>query len=342
MAITKQERRARIKKRIRKVITGTKEKPRLSVFRSNKHIYTQFINDDEGRTMLSVSSLNKEIAEKKGIQVNIPENFYMAVAERHIEEPKIERKEKLKSLESLIFSIPETRKLYYEDAYLTEFEAKVLLCKKRYLILDNTAFYPEGGGQPSDVGFLEWNDKKSEVREVIKKGDTIKHIVEGEKPPEKSNVYGIINWDRRYNHMKMHTAQHIISGIVFDYYKARTVGNQIHSDYSRVDFHPAKFSEGDLKDIEKKFNRIVIRNLPIKIYEEERENLEKRVDQQRCNLDLLPKFITKLRIVEIEDFDICPCAGTHVKNTSEIPEIIKTKKESKGRDIDRIIYSFLP
>ena len=67
MAITKQERRARIKKRIRKVITGTKEKPRLSVFRSNKHIYTQFINDDEGRTMLSVSSLNKEIAEKKNI-----------------------------------------------------------------------------------------------------------------------------------------------------------------------------------------------------------------------------------------------------------------------------------
>ena len=67
MAITKQERRARIRKRIRKVITGTKEKPRLSVFRSNKHIYAQFINDDEGRTMLSVSSLNKEIAEKKNI-----------------------------------------------------------------------------------------------------------------------------------------------------------------------------------------------------------------------------------------------------------------------------------
>jgi len=108
-----------------------------------------------------------------------------------------------------------------------------------------------------------------------------------------------------------------------------------------VDFHPVSFSEKDLEDIENKFNEIIARNLPIKIYDEERESLEKRVDQQRCNLNLLPKFITKLRIVEIEGFDICPCAGTHVKNTSEIPKIDKTKKESKGKDRDRIIYSLL-
>jgi misacylated tRNA(Ala) deacylase len=94
-----------------------------------------------------------------------------------------------------------------------------------------------------------------------------------------------------------------------------------------------------LEDIENKFNRIIEKKLPIKIYEEARESLEKRVDQQRCNLKLLPKFITKLRIVEITGFDICPCAGTHVKNTSEISYINKLKKESKGRDIDRIIYS---
>ncbi len=102
--------------------------------------------------------------------------------------------------------------------------------------------------------------------------------------------------------MKMHTAQHIISGIVFDDYKARTVGNQIHADYSRVDFHPVKFSDKDLENIVKKFNEIVSMNLPVKIYEEERTSLEKRVDAQRSNLDLLPKFISKLRIVEIQRF----------------------------------------
>ncbi len=235
-----------------------------------------------------------------------------------------------------------TRLLYMDSIkgnYIREFDATVTKNKKDYVCLDQTAFYPLGGGQPSDVGFLQRGDKKSEVKEVIKKGDTIKHIINGEKPPEGTKVLGFINWDKRYSHMKMHTAQHIISGIVFDDYDARTVGNQIHADYSRVDFHPASFSEKDLEDIENKFNEIIERNLPIKIYEEERESLEKRVDQQRCNLDLLPKFITKLRIVEIEGFDICPCAGTHVKNTSEIPKINKTKKESKGKDRDRIIYS---
>jgi len=234
-------------------------------------------------------------------------------------------------------------KLLYMDGikgnYIRDFDATVTKNKKDYVCLDQTVFYPLGGGQPSDVGYLQWDDKKSEVNEVIKKGDTIKHIIKGEKPPEGAKVLGFINWDKRYSYMKMHTAQHIISGIVFDDYDARTVGNQIHADYSRVDFHPVSFSEKDLEDIENKFNKIIERNLPIKIYVEERGSLEKRVDQQRCNLDLLPKFITKLRIVEIEGFDICPCAGTHVKNTSEISKINKTKKESKGKDRDRIIYS---
>jgi len=227
-----------------------------------------------------------------------------------------------------------------EGNYIKEFDAIVIKNKKDYICLDKTAFYPLGGGQPSDIGVLEWNDKKSEVKEVIKKGDTIKHIIKGELPPVGTKVHATLDWHRRYSHMKMHTAQHIISGIVFDEYnKARTVGNQIHADYSRVDFNPASFTEKNLEDIVNKFNKIIEQNLPVKIYEEERESLEKRVDQQRCNLDLLPKFITKLRIVEIQGFDICPCAGTHVKNTNEITKIDKTKKERKGKDTDRIIYS---
>ncbi|PNX45670.1 MAG: hypothetical protein BV456_13305 [Thermoplasmata archaeon M8B2D] len=184
-----------------------------------------------------------------------------------------------------------------------------------------------------------WDDEKVVVKEVMKKGDSVKHIIEGEKPPVGTKVQGVIDWDRRYSHMKMHTAQHILSGIVFDDFNARTVGNQIHADYSRVDFHPVKFSDEDLESITQKFNDIISKNLPVKIYEEERESLEKRVDQQRANLDLLPKFITRLRIVEIEGFDVCPCAGTHVRNTNEIPELDKIKRDTKGRDRDRIIYS---
>ncbi len=226
-----------------------------------------------------------------------------------------------------------------EGNYIKEFDAIVTKNKKDYICLDKTAFYPLGGGQPSDTGIIKWDEKESKVKEVIKKGDTIQHIIEGEKPSVGKKIHAIIDWNKRYGHMKMHTAQHILSGIIFDNYNARTVGNQIHADYSRVDFCPVKFSDEDIKKIEKKFNEIIKQNLPIKIYEEQRENLEKRVDQQRAHLDLLPKFITKLRIVEIEGFDICPCAGTHVKNTSEIPAIGKIKKETKGLDKTRIIYS---
>ena len=223
--------------------------------------------------------------------------------------------------------------------YIKEFDAIVTKNKNNYICLDKTAFYPLGGGQPSDTGIIKWDDKQSKVKEVLKKGELIEHIIEGEIPPVGKKVHAIIDWDKRFSHMKMHTAQHILSGIIFDDFDARTVGNQIHADYSRVDFSPANFTDEDLEKIKNKFNEIIKQNIPIKIYEEDREILEKRVDQQRANLDLLPKFITKLRIVEIEGFDICPCAGTHVKNTSEIPSIDKIKKETKGKDKTRIIYS---
>jgi misacylated tRNA(Ala) deacylase len=199
-----------------------------------------------------------------------------------------------------------TKKLWLSEDYIKEFDAVVTKNKKDYICLDQTAFYPLGGGQPSDTGKIKWDNKECIVKEVIKKGDSINHIIEGEKPPVGTKVHAIIAWDKRYIHMKMHTAQHIISGIIFDDYQARTVGNQIHAEYSRVDFHPANFTNEDLEKIKNKFNEIVKQNLPIKIYDEERESLEKRVDQQRANLDMLPKFIKILRIVEVENFDICP------------------------------------
>jgi len=228
-----------------------------------------------------------------------------------------------------------------ESNYIKKFTAIVTKKKNNYVCFNQTAFYPIGGGQPSDIGNIEWNNNKSEVKEVIKKGNTIKHIINGEVPSEGENIIGFINWDLRYSYMKMHTSQHIISGIIFDNFNAFTVGNQIYKDYSRVDFYPVSFSIEDLKNIEKNCNEIISKRIPIRIYYEERDKFEKRQKQQRSNLDLLPKFIKKLRIVEIEGFDICPCAGTHVKNTNEIPEIKIIKKEMKGKNRERIVYKFL-
>ena len=134
--------------------------------------------------------------------------------------------------------------------YIKEFDATVVKDKKDYVCLDKSIFYPVGGGQPSDVGVLQWGGSESDVKEVVKNGDAVKHILSGEKPPVGMKVHGIINWNLRYQHMKMHTAQHIISGVIFDEYNARTVGNQIHAESSRVDFYPIRFSERDLEDIE--------------------------------------------------------------------------------------------
>jgi misacylated tRNA(Ala) deacylase len=223
-----------------------------------------------------------------------------------------------------------------EGNYVKEFDAKIVKKKDNYVVLDKSAFYPLGGGQPSDTGILKWEGGESRVAEVQKKG-IIKHIVKGEIP--KDVVHGILDWDKRYAHMKMHTAQHVISGVVYDLYNARTVGNQIHADYSRVDFSPISLSDEDLKKIEDASNEVIKRSSPVKIYEEERDSLEKRTDPLRSNLDLIPASIRNLRIVEIEGFDVCPCAGTHVKSTQELGRLEITKKENKGKDKERIVYT---
>lgn len=232
-----------------------------------------------------------------------------------------------------------TEILYMKDIegnYIKEFDAKVIKRKDNYVVLDKSAFYPLGGGQPSDTGVLKWPGGESRVAEVQKKG-IVKHIISGELP--EGEVHGILDWDKRYAHMKMHTAQHVISGVVYDIYNARTVGNQIHADYSRVDFYPISLSEEDLKTIENASNEVISRKAPVKIYEEERMSLEKRTDPLRSNLDLIPSSIKNLRVVEIAGFDVCPCAGTHVKATDELGTLKIIKKENKGKDKERIIYT---
>jgi misacylated tRNA(Ala) deacylase len=226
-----------------------------------------------------------------------------------------------------------------EGNYIKKFDAVVTKSKKDYVCLDRTAFYPLGGGQPADTGVLQWNKKQSEVTTVLKKGMTIEHVLLGEKPAVGTFVHGSIDWKKRYQHMKMHTAQHILSGVVFEEFNARTVGNQIYADHSRVDFQPVHFTDSEVVQIEKKCNEIITKNVPIHIHKKQRESFEQMIDRNRCDLDLLPKTITDLRIVEIEGFDLCPCAGTHVRNTSELPSFHILKKENKGKQKERLIYT---
>jgi len=239
--------------------------------------------------------------------------------------------------------MPETELLYMKDAdsnYIKEFDAKVIERGFDYVVLDRTAFYPLGGGQPSDTGWLEWPGGKAEVREVTKKEGIRHHLVQNpDIVPDQ--VRGIVNWDKRYAHMKMHTAQHIVSGVVYDLYKARTVGNQIYHDRSRIDFAPVKFSDEMIVDVEKRCNEILSSGAKVEICTEDREILERNVDAQRANLDLLPKSVRMLRVVRAGAFDVCPCAGTHVRSLAEIGKVKVTKRENKGKDRERITYELI-
>lgn len=233
-----------------------------------------------------------------------------------------------------------TELLYMNDVesnYIKEFDAVVVERGFDYVVLDRTAFYPLGGGQPSDIGYLEWPGGRAEVKEVTKKEGIRHHLVQNpDLLPDR--VHGVVNWERRYAHMKMHTAQHVISGVVYDLYKARTVGNQLYHDRSRIDFAPVKFTDEMIAEVERRCNDILAGGAKVEICTAAREELEKNIDAQRANLDLLPKSVRDLRIVTIEKFDVCPCAGTHVRSLSEIGRMKIVKRENKGKDRERITY----
>jgi len=233
-----------------------------------------------------------------------------------------------------------TDMLYMKDIdsnYLREFDAKVVARGFDHVVLDRTAFYPLGGGQPSDTGRLEWPGGKAEVREVTKK-DGVKHHLVQNPDMVPDQVHGVIDWDRRYAHMRMHTAQHIVSGVAYDLWKARTVGNQLYHDRSRIDFAPVKFTDEMVAELETRVNDILASGAAVEIVNMHRADLERDVDAQRANLDLLPKSVQELRVVKVAQFDTCPCAGTHVRSLAEVGRVKVVKRENKGKDRERITY----
>ena len=238
----------------------------------------------------------------------------------------------------------DTEMLFMPDTeanYVKEFPAKVIKRKGDYVMLDRTAFYPEGGGQPTDTGRLEWEGGGVAVTSVLKKG-IVKHVIEGDPQSVPDEVRGVLDWDRRYAHMRMHTAQHLISAVILELFGAHTVGNQLYADRSRIDFDRSKLSDEDMARVKERFDELVDQAVPVRVYEMDREEMERRVKVGRAQLDLLPKSITRMRVVEIEGYDLCPCAGTHVRNLSELGHLVPMGRESKGAQKERVHFTLAP
>jgi misacylated tRNA(Ala) deacylase len=223
------------------------------------------------------------------------------------------------------------------------------------VVLDRTCFYPTGGGQPSDRGLLR-DVATGETWAVtgVQKRDTIYHTVEGRPPPAGTALSGEVDWERRYAHMRYHTAQHLLSAVLLDAFDAETTGNQLYTDHAHLDCAYRRFSTADLGAIETRLNELVAADLPVEWYALDRETAEATLDPARTRLHLLPDSITEVRIVEIgapgsdvdgegegedgEPFDRTACAGTHVAATGEIGAVEVVGRETKGTAEERIEF----
>lgn len=239
-----------------------------------------------------------------------------------------------------------TEKLYLhsiESGYFQNFNATVTGVEDAQVILDQTLFYPLGGGQNWDIGTLRGPNGNLEVSEVRGRDDVLHTVGEGHQLEIGDEVTGTIDWERRHAHMRMHTAQHLVSGLVYEMFNgARTVGNQIHSDRSRIDFNPITFDDAMLESLTLRTNDIIKQNLRVTDTVMTRDEVNAIMPPERTNMDLLPASVKQLRVVKIDDgFDLCPCAGTHVQQLGEIGDIQILGKKSKGKGTQRITYDLL-
>lgn len=226
---------------------------------------------------------------------------------------------------------------YLSETDAREFEATVERVVDDRVVLDSTLFYPEGGGQPHDEGRFVFDDTETQVVDVQKK-DTIYHTVSGPTPSEGETIQGILDWDRRYAHMRYHTAQHLLSAVLLSEFDAETTGNQLYADRARIDVAHDRFDTSDLERIETLVNAYIQDGLAVTWEEMDRDSAEEVLDPARTRLHLLPDSITEVRIVEIDGVDRTACAGTHVSNTSEIGVFTITGRETKGSDEERVRF----
>jgi len=284
-----------------------------------------------------------EAASQMGVRVEAPEDFYARVARRHMAEASAELVEEKPHID--VRGLPKTRPLYYEDAYLKEFEAEVLaVLNGEYVILNQTAFYPEGGGQPGDTGWLIRGDLKTRVVDTQMVEGVIVHRVEGEKPLKPGDrVRGLIDWDRRYALMRSHTATHILIGA------ARRVlglhawqsGTQKGVEHSRLDVsHYRRLTREEIEEIERLANQVIWEARPVRCRWMPRNEAEERYGFRLYQGGAVPGG--EIRVVEIENWDVEACAGTHVKNTHEVGiiKIVATERVQDG--VERLIYSVGP
>jgi len=234
-----------------------------------------------------------------------------------------------------------TELLYHTNSYLQNFTSKITELNQELhgIILEKTAFYPGGGGQPSDSGTLTWDSKSIPVIRLKKIGDDVIHQIplDLELPPIGVELTGQIDWTRRFQLMRTHTALHILCGVVFHRYAALVTGGDMEPLKGRMDFEFETMHKDLVTEIENAVNQEVQKNHPIQVRILPREEAFTIPDLIRTKINLLPEGISHVRVVEIVGLDLQADGGTHVNNTKEVGQIRVVDYKSKGK-INKRIY----
>jgi misacylated tRNA(Ala) deacylase len=227
--------------------------------------------------------------------------------------------------------------LFRADAYLKEADATVTAVEERGVRLDRSIFYPTGGGQPGDSGLLRWDGGEAKIVDTVKaEGNEVLHVLapDSPKPAVGATVHTVLDWERRYRHMRMHTALHVMSAII----KGNVTGGQVNADKSRLDFN----LEGDVPTKEwvtDEINKLLGTDRPVVPQWVTDDELTSRPELVKTMSVRPPVGQGRVRLLSIEGVDLQACGGTHVARTAEIGRVECIKIENKGKMNRRFIIT---
>jgi Ser-tRNA(Ala) deacylase AlaX len=232
-----------------------------------------------------------------------------------------------------------TKLLYLTDSYLKTCKSRVLSVKDGTSVeLDQTVFYPRGGGQVSDKGTIVCGGVTYEVNEVVKEEGKVYHKLSVPGLKEGDEVDCLIDWERRYRLMRMHTAGHVLASIMYKKQGILITGNNLDVEKSRFDFSLENFDKSAFQSLVDITNEQIARNLPVEVSFLPREEALKIEGAVKLAV-ALPPDVKELRMVKIGDVDYQADGGTHVKNTSEIGKLVFAGADNKGKNNRRVYYT---
>lgn len=231
-----------------------------------------------------------------------------------------------------------TDQIYLRDQQCQDFDAIVTKVDAEggRVALDRSAFYATGGGQPHDVGTLSWDGGTGQVTSVRKQGDSVWHSIDGDLPGVGTAVYGQIDWERRHQLMRTHTALHILCGVIWNEWGKPVTGGNMEPLKARMDFEFDPLPEGFAEKVEELVNTEITADRPIEVAFLSREVAFADEDLIRTKVNLIPEFVTEIRTINIVGLDKQADGGTHVASTGEVGRLHVVKTESKGKGNKRL------